>query len=204
MKRWLTAVAALAAGAVVTGVLLVMTDPSRGASNVWATVRDLPAGAQLDGQAIALIKVGMGADGPLLFSAGEEQSLLRLRTTHNLVAGQLIQRSDVTASPAATDIRLVFVPLKDTPPVVGGSRVDLLVIDGAPDHVTVEPFATKVEVRAATGGGLVLAVPSQQAAAFVYAAAAMDLAAVVAEPGAADGTELPVSSSQQAIDLASH
>jgi hypothetical protein len=203
MKRWVLAIAALVAGSAVSAALLVMSDPSRDSTNVWAASRDLSAGAQLDSQSIALIKIGSGAMGTLLFTAGEAQSLVRLRTTHNLVAGQLIQRSDVTVSQAPSDARLVFVPIKDVPPVTDGSRVDLLVIDGAPDHLAVEPFSSKVEVRAVVAGGLVIVVPAQQAAAFVYAATALDLAAVVAEPGAADGTELPITSSQQAMDVAS-
>jgi len=52
-------------------------------------------------------------------------------------------------------------------------------------------------------GGLVVAVPAKQAAAFVFAAATMHLAAVVAEPGAAYGTEAPISGPDDAIAVAS-
>jgi hypothetical protein len=46
---------------------------------------------------------------------------------------------------------------------------------------------------------LIVAVPAKQAAAVVFAAATMHLAAVVAEPGAADGVELPISGPDDAI-----
>ena len=117
MKRRLIAIVAIVVGGAVSAALLVMTDPSRGSVNVWAAARDVTSGSQLDTQAIALVKVGAGAEGPLLFTAGEGPSLMRLRATHDLVAGQLIQRSDVTSSQAPADMRLVFVPLKDAPPV---------------------------------------------------------------------------------------
>jgi hypothetical protein len=51
-------------------------------------------------------------------------------------------------------------------------------------------------------GGLIVVVTSRQAAAFVYAANAMHLVAVIAEPGAADGAENAVSSPDQAIAVA--
>jgi hypothetical protein len=49
---------------------------------------------------------------------------------------------------------------------------------------------------------MVLVVASRQAAAFVYGANAMHLVAVIAEPGAAAGSEEPVATSQQAMDMA--
>jgi len=204
VKRWVVAIVALVAGVGVSAALLVAVDPSRGLVNAWVAARDIANGTQLDSGSIVLAKVDPGNGQSLLFSEGDAPALMRLRTTHDLLAGQLIQRSDVAASNAAADVRLVYVPLKDAPPVVSGSKVDLLVIDGPPDRLVVEPFALKVQVYSAASGGLVLLVPSQDAGAFVYAAASMELAAVVAEPGAADGVEVPISTVQQAIDVASH
>jgi hypothetical protein len=138
---------------------------------------------------------------PLLFVRGNEAELAGLRASHDLVAGQLIQRTDVTDA-TSRDVRLVFLPVKDAPPAGAGSRVDLLAIAGTVDHPTVVPFAVGVEVRASVSGGLVIAVASRQAAAFVYAANAMHLVAVMAEPGSADGAEGAIASPDQAIAAA--
>jgi len=99
----------------------------------------------------------------------------------------------------SADRRLVFMPVKDVPALSPGSKVDLLVIGGAADHPTVIPFAIGVEVQSTVSGGLVVVVTTRQAAAFVYAANAMRLVAVIAEPGAADGAESPISSSSEAM-----
>ena len=45
-----------------------------------------------------------------------------LLTTHDLAAGQLLQRSDVTSQDSIADRRLVFVPVKDAPPAAAGSE----------------------------------------------------------------------------------
>jgi hypothetical protein len=100
------------------------------------------------------------------------------------------------------DRRLVFVPVKDAPPAPGGSRVDLLVVDGSPDHLSVSPFALGVEVQASVSGGLVVVVSSRQAPAFVYAAVAMHLTAVIADVGAAGGAEGGISTAEQAMAVA--
>jgi hypothetical protein len=138
----------------------------------------------------------------LLFGRGDESELAGLRATHDLASGQLIQRSDVMDSTSFADRRLVFVPVKDVPVAVAGSKVDLLVIGGTADHPTVVPFALGVEVRSTVSDGLVVVVASKQAAAFVYAANAMRLAAVIAESGAADGGEAPISNPDQAMAAA--
>jgi hypothetical protein len=138
----------------------------------------------------------------LLFTRGDESKLANLHATHELASGQLIQRSDVAAASMVADRRLVFVPVKDAPPAIAGSKVDLLMISGAPDHLSVAPFALGVEVRASVTGGLVIVVSSKDASAFVYAATAIQLVAVIAEPGTADGAEVPVSSPDQAVAVA--
>ena len=203
MRRELVAVAALTVGGVVSAGLLAMTAPSRGTVEVWSAARSLPAGTQLTADSIGIVNVNVGAASSLLFTRDEMDQLAGLRAAHDLVNGQLIQRSDVTAPSAPTDRRLVFVPIKDTPPAGPGSKVDLLVIGGSPDSPTVQIFALGVEVGSTAPGGLILMVPSQQAGAFVFAGAVMNLAAVVAEPGARGGAELPVSTADQAIQIAS-
>jgi hypothetical protein len=65
------------------------------------------------------------------------------------------------------------------------------------------PFALGVEVRVVVTGGFVVAVPSRQAAAFVYAAEVMRLVAVVAQPDASAGAEAPVDAPDQALAIAS-
>jgi hypothetical protein len=125
--------------------------------------------------------------------------LAGMRASHDLVSGQLIQRSDAMDSSSAVDRRLVFVPVKDVPAADPGSTVDLLVVGGTPDQPTVIPFALGVEVLSTSPNGLTLIVASRQVSAFVYAAEAMRLVAVIAEPGSAAGAEGPVSSASEAM-----
>jgi SAF domain-containing protein len=203
LKRWLIAAFALIISGAVSAALLVASDPARDSIEVVAAIRDIPTGATLGADSLALVRANIAADPALFFTGRDETALAGLRATHDLVAGQLIQRSDVAPADSSPDRRLVFVPVKDVPPAAPGSRVDLLAITGPNDHPTVQPFALGVEVRSTTAAGLVLLVPASKAAAFVYAGSAMQLAAVMAEPGSSQGTEVPVSADQQAIDLAS-
>lgn len=196
------AFAALAIGGGVSAVLLFAANPARDAVEVYVASRDLPAGASLGADALALDRINVASGRSLLFGRGDESKLAGLQATHDLASGQLIQRSDVMASGSVADRRLVFVPVKDVPAAAAGSKVDLLVIEGTLDHPTVVPFALSVEVRSIASGGLVVVVPSKQAAAFVYAANAMRLAAVIAEPGAAGGAEGAISSPDQAMAAA--
>lgn len=202
MKRWLVAMVALALGGGVSAGLLVFANPSRDAVEVYVATEDIPAGSQLEGGSVALARVNISGGRRLLFARGDGPALAALRASHDLVAGQLIQRSDASASDSPADRRLVFVPLQNVPAAPVGSRVDLLTLDGGPDHLTVEPFALGVEVRSSSAAGLVLVVAAQRAAAFVYAGAVMHLAAVIAEPGSTGGTESPVSTTDQAIQVA--
>ena len=202
MKRWLAALGALVIGGGVSAALLVAANPARDAVEVYVLARDLPAGASLETGDLVLERISVASGRSLLFGRGEESELAGLRATHDLASGQLIQRSDVMDSTSFADRRLVFVPVKDVPASAAGSKVDLLVIGGTADHPTVVPFALGVEVRSTLSGGLVVVVASKQAAAFVYAANAMHLAAVIAEPGAADGGEAAISSPDQAMAAA--
>ncbi len=203
MKRWLIAAAALLAGGGVSAALLVVGDPARSAVDVYAAAHDLPAGAALTTDAIQLKRVSVVGGASFLFARGDESRLTAMRAAHDLAAGQLIQRSDVMGTTSFADRRLVFIPLSGVPPAPAGAKVDLLLIGGSADHPTVVPFALGVEVQASVSGGLIVAVPAKEAAAFVYAAAGMHLAAVVAEPGTADGTEVPISSIEDAISVVS-
>jgi hypothetical protein len=169
---------------------------------VFAAARDIPAGSALTSDAIALERVKVMGSHALFFTRGDESKLANLHATHELAAGQLIQRSDVAAPSSIPDQRLVFIPVKDAPPVTTGSKVDLLMISGTSDHLSVTPFALGVHVRALASGGLVIVVSSRDASAFVYAASAMQLVAVIAEPGTADGAEVSVSSRDQAVAVA--
>jgi len=199
MKRWLIATAALLAGGGVSAALLVAADPARSAVDVYAAAHDLPAGAALSTEAIQLRRVSVVGGAALLFTRVDESRLTAMRAAHDLAAGQLIQRGDVMGSASFADRRLVFIPLSGMPPVPAGAKVDLLLVGGSSDHPTVVPFAQGVDVQAAVSGGLVVAVPAKEAAAFVFAAASMHVVAVVAEPGTADGIEIPVSSIEDAM-----
>src|SRR5450759_1037292 len=142
-------------------------------------------------------------------------ALLALGSGVGLSAALLVfadpERNSVEVYAAARDIpagavlasdSLVLVRVKDAPPVPPGSRVDLMVVDGAPDHLSVSPFALGVEVQASVAGGLVVVVSSRQAPAFVYAAAGMHLTAIIAAAGTGDGAEAAVSTADQAMAVA--
>jgi Flp pilus assembly protein CpaB len=202
MKRWLAALGALAIGGGVSAALLVAANPGHDVLEVYVAARDLPAGASLATDDFVLEPITVASGRSLLFVRGDASELAGQRATHDLAAGQLIQRSDVMVSSTIADRRLVFVPVQNVPAAVPGSKVDLLVIGGTADHPTVVPFALGVEVSTTVSGGLVVVVASNQAAAFVYAADAMHLAAVIAEPGAAAGAEAAISSPDQAMAAA--
>ena len=203
MRRWATALLALGLGAGVSVSLLVFASPERNAVEVFAAGRDIPAGSALASDSVVLVRMNVTGLPPDVFRSSDQMALAGLRATHDLSAGQLIQRSDTTRPDAGADRRLVFVPVKDAPPATPGSRVDLLVVDGPADHLAVSPFALGVEVQASVAGGLVLVVSSKQAPAFVYAGVAMHLTAVVAGAGTAAGAEGAVSSAEQAMEVAS-
>ena len=202
VKRWMVALAALLVGGGVSAALLVAADPDRNAIEVYAISRGVPAGAAITGDVLGHQRVNVAGGAALFFTRNDEQELVSMRAAHDLSSGQLIQRSDVTAATSAADRRLVFIPVKDAPPAAAGSRVDILVIRGSAESPVVEPFALGVEVKQAATGGIVVAVPSRQAAAFVFAASAMRMVVVVAEAGAADGAEATISSPDQAIAVA--
>jgi SAF domain len=202
MRRWATALLALGLGVSVSAALLVFASPDRNTIEVYAAARDIPAGGALVSDSVVVVRVNSIGLPPLLFKSGEEATLAGMHATHDLAAGQLIQRSDATRQDAIPDRRLVFVPVKDAPPAPAGSKVDLLVVDGSADHISVSPFALGVEVQASVSGGLVVVVSSKQAPAFVYAAVAMHLTAVIAGSGTAGGVEGAVSTAEQATAVA--
>ena len=202
MRRWVTAVIALGLGMGVSAALLVFANPDRNAVEVYAAARDLASGSALAPDSVVLVRMDATGLPPLVFRAGDQMVLAGLHATHDLAAGQLIQRSDAAKADAISDRRLVFLPVKDVPPVVAGSSVDLLVVDGTPDHLSVSPFALGVEVQSSVAGGLVVVVSSRQAPAFVYAAAAMHLTAVIAGAGTGAGSEGAVSTAEQALAVA--
>jgi len=157
------------------------------------------SGSELTHDSLRLQSVVMPDGIDALFTRGDESQLQGRHASHDITAGQLLQRTDLLAPGAVAEERLVFLPIKDTPPAVPGSKLDLLLIAGTADHPTVVPFALGVEVRAVVPGGLVVAVPSRQASAFVYAAQAMRLVAVVAASNAAIGSEAPIGTPDQAM-----
>ncbi len=202
MKRWLVALLALLLGGGTAAVLLVVANPDAGTERVLAAAHDVPAGAALDSSALEVLTVRLGAAGALAFAAEAAGRLEGLRTTHALFAGQVIQRSDVssgeTRQPAA--LRSLVVPVRSAPPLAAGDRVDLLAITGTGGSTSVVPFATGLLVRAQLSGALVVAVDPAQAGALAYAGVTTPLVAVAASGTA--GGEPPVSTMQQAQDLA--
>ena len=201
-RNWLVAGVALFLGVAVSAALVVFGNPTRDEVDVYAINRDLPSGAQITPDGLRLVAVAFPDGGPPLFEARDAPRLRGAHATHDLFAGQLLQRGDVSASAAQPDVRLVYVPVKDAPPASAGSRLDLLVISGTPGQPSVVPFALGVEVRAVVSGGFVVAVSSRQAPAFVYAAEVMHLVAVISSPDAPAGNEEPVGAPDQALAMA--
>lgn len=203
MRNWIVAATALAMGIAVTVALLVVANPSRDEVDVYAATHDIAAGSIVERDVLHVEGVLIPDGTSAYFRVAEGEQLIGLRAGRDIAAGQLIQRGDVMPASGSADERIVFVPVKDAPPAAPGSRLDLLMIGGTPDAPDVVPFALGVEVRAVVSGGFVVAVPSRQAAAFVYAAEAMRIVAVVAAPGSAPGAEAPVDTPDQALALAS-
>jgi hypothetical protein len=201
LKNWLVAGLALALGIAVSGALLIFSNPARDEIEVYAVAHDVTAGNVLTQDALRAVAVMLPDGASSLFQVGAAD-LRGMRAAHDLIAGQLIQRADVLPASASADVRLVFIPVKDAPPASAGSKIDLLVISGTPDHPTIIPFALGVDVRGLVPGGFIVAVTSRQAPAFVYAAEVMSLVAVIAAPGAAPGNEEPVGAPEQALATA--
>jgi SAF domain len=203
MKNWIIAAIALALGTAVTVALLVFANPARDEVYVYAAARDIPAGSLITRDFVETEGVVIPDATSSFFSADDGSQLVGLRASRDVPAGQLIQRADVMPASGSPDERLVFIPVKDAPPAAPGAHLDLLLISGTPDHPDVVPFALGVEVREAVTGGFIVAVPSRQAPAFVYAAEVMRLVAVVGAPGSPPGSEAPVDAPDQAVSLAS-
>ena len=118
MRRWATALLALGLGVGVSAALLLFANPERSTVEVYAAARDLPAGAALVSDSVVVVRVNSTGLPPMLFKNGDEATLAGMRATHDLAAGQLIQRSDAARPDAIPDRRLVFVPVKDAPPAI--------------------------------------------------------------------------------------
>jgi SAF domain len=202
MKNWMVALIALAMGGAVSATLLVFANPARDTVDVFAVTRDLQAGSVITADVLRLEPVVISAGASSLFTRSEESQLDGRRAGHDLSAGQLLQRADLLGVSAVADERLVFIPVKDAPPAAPGSKLDILYISGTADSPAIVPFALGVEVRMVVTGGFVIAVPSKQAAAFVYAAEVMRLVALVAAPDAASGSESPIGAPDQALAVA--
>jgi len=202
MRSWIVASFALALGGGVSAALIVFTSPDRDRVEVYAVAREVASGSELTHDSLRLQSVLMPEGLDTLFTRSDGSQLQGRHASHELTAGQLLQRTDLLAPGGVADERLVFLPIKDAPPAGPGSKLDLLLIAGTADHPAVVPFALGVEVRVVVTGGFVVAVPSRQASAFVYAAEAMRLVAVVAAPNAPKGDEAPIGAPDQAMALA--
>jgi Flp pilus assembly protein CpaB len=204
LRRIVVAAAALLAGGAVAASVLAYAGREP-AVQVYVAARDLPAGAQISTDSVRLARADLGPAVRHVYTTGSERELLQSRAARQLAAGELLQRGDLAPAAAGgppAERRLVVVPVKDAPPLAPGDRVDLLLVGGSADHLSVGPFARGVEVRGVLPSGLVLVVSARQAPAFVYAGVAGRLVAVAAAgPGSA--AELsPVGSLEQAIAIA--
>lgn len=199
MRRILVAAAALVSAAAVSGALLLATVRTA-PDAVYALTRDIPAGAAVSRDALTVVHVAAGPAAASLVGPGEGSVLDHAVAGHDLRSGQLLERGDLAADArSGPDRRYVFIPLKDTPALAAGDRIDLLSITGSPDRPVVTPFALGLEVRAVPAGGVVVVAPSRQASALVYAAIGVRLVAVVADPGARPGQEPAIDGLDQAV-----
>ena len=200
MRRLLVGLAALAAAGLTSGGLLLATDAGRGTQAAYTLTRDVPAGAPIALDALRVERVQLAGAAPAALGPSLRTAPARLVASHELHAGQLLQRGDVDTGRAGGERRAVFVPLRDVPGAVPGGRVDLFSVTGPGDRPVVTPVALDVEVRAGTASGLVLVVGARQAPALVFAGAALHLVAVAAEPGSGRAEEAAVSSLDQALE----
>lgn len=203
MKNRLVAGLALALGVAVSAALIVFGNPARDEVEAFALAHDVPSGTLITMDALRVVAVLLPEGASTLFQRVDSDQLRGVRASHDLIAGQLLQRGDVVPAASGADLRLVFVPVKYAPPASPGSKLDLLVVSGTSDHPSIVPFALGVDVREVVTGGFIVAVPSRQAPGFVYAAETMQLIAVVAMPGAPAGNEAPVDTPDQALAVAS-
>lgn len=199
MRRWLVALLALVLGGGTAAVLLVAANPDAGTERVYAAARDLPAGAPVDAGSLQVVTVRLGSAAGLAFAESAGSALIGLHTTHELLAGQVIQRSDVGAAASLVALRSVVVPVRSAPPLVAGDHIDLLAVTGAPGSATVVPFAAGLLVRSQVTGAVVVAVDPAQAGALAYAGVTSSLIAVQASGGS--GGEQPVATIEQAEAL---
>jgi len=191
------AAAALVAGGLVTGALLLYTGAqARATDEVYVAVRDVPAGAPLAPDSLRLDRMRLGTAGGAVLGPAAARLIFASRAAHDLVAGQLVQRSDLATAESGPDRRRVLLPVKDAPPVSPGDRVDLLLLlnGGA-----VVPFFFNLEVVSTQPAGLVVSAPSRAATALVWASQGGRLVAVAADPGARRGDESAVASLEQAL-----
>ena len=203
LRRILVAALSLAVGLGVAAGLLVYAGSAGAGRSVFALSRDLPSGAPLTSDALTEVRASLDpGQAAQLFGGGDRGLILGSRARHQLSAGQLLQRSDVEAVPAGGADALVAVPVKELPPVRQGDRVDLFALTGSGDQVVAQPFAWGVTVAAVVPDGLVLQVRSRQELAFVYAAGAMHLAAVVTSAPAPPAEAAPISSRAAALAAA--
>jgi hypothetical protein len=197
-QRLVVAAIAFLVGISATAGLLLYRGGESGSREFLVLATDLPAGAPLRSQSLRVERLNLGPAARAAFSRSAEASLLGERAAHDLAAGQLLQRGDVVEAGTGHDRRLVWIPAHDLPPVSAGDRVDLLELRGSGEQLSVVPFALGVEVHSATAAGLVVAVTSRQASAFVYAAARGRMVVVSAPANSPPGDEAPVNSLEEA------
>ena len=204
LKRIAVAAIAIAVGGAVSAGLLVYQSSTTGGHGFLAAAHDLPAGASLTPDSFEVVQVVVApAQAAVLLPAPGTRLPAGSRASHPLLAGQLVVRGDFEVAGAETAAALVAVPIRDLPPTRAGDRVDLFVLSGTGDHAVAQPFAWAVPVAAVTAEGLVLRVASRQELAFVYAAGALRLAAVVSGAGPPAAPAAPMSSPEQALAAAS-
>jgi SAF domain len=200
IRRIAVAAVALATGVAVSAGLIAYQRNLAGTQSVFALARDVPAGASLTSDALQAVEAGLDpAQAAGLFMAADPARVVGTRARHQLSAGQLLQRSDLEPAGTAAVDALVAVPIKDLPPVHAGDRVDLFALVGGGEHLSAQPFAWSVRVAAVTADGLVLQVQSRQELAFVYAAGALRLSAVLTTAPSPTSGAAPITSPEQAL-----
>lgn len=148
-RRWLTATVALAAVAVLAGVLgWSLRDPGAATADtpaqVVVTTAALTAGQPLDGTVLAVAPADSGTDGGI--PAGDLPTLLRshLIATAPLRAGQPLTAATVVAAPTGVTVPVALATNRVPAAVRIGDRVTAAGAELAGDVVAIRPHGDTI------------------------------------------------------------
>ena len=191
-KRWLVAFAALGIGGAVSATLLVLANPARDSVDVYVAARDLPAGASLGADAVAIERMAVASRQSLFFGRGDASRACRDARFSRPRVGSAdpTQRRDgcrLGRRPPSR-VRAGEGRARRGRRVQGrpaGRRRDSRSPDGDPVRARRRGALDHARTGSPSSSPRGRLLPSS------YAANAMRLVAVIAEPGTADGVGEP-------------